>query len=82
MEELAKLLQENLGMSKDRSVKAAAISLEFVKERLPSTVLPQLNEIIDADEAVVGELLESALGDLAGDFSGLQGVGGEGPDTE
>ncbi len=73
-EQLAKLLQERVGLSEAISLQAAAVALAFVKEKLPPTIAPHFDSLMAGDS--VTDAVQDALGDkLGGALGGLFGGG-------
>ena len=82
MEELAKMLQSRLGLSEEQALKAAAISIGFLREKLPKNLAGTLDKLSSTRGPGMGKFIEGALGGLADDIGGMQGTAGKGEDTE
>lgn len=68
MDQIVALIVSKTGMSEDMARTAATIVLNFIKERLPESVQPMVDQIITSGKAPdsVGDLLGGALGGLFG----------------
>lgn len=70
--QLAKVLQERVGLSEEISLQAAAVALAFVKEKLPDSISPHFDALMAGDS--VGDAVKDVLGDKVG--GALGGLGG------
>lgn len=68
MDQIVAMIVEKTGMSEDMARTAATVVLNFIKQRLPESVQPMLDQIISTGKAPesVGDVLGGALGGLFG----------------
>lgn len=68
MDKLVAMIVEKTGMSEEMARTAATVVLNFIKERLPESVQPMIDQAITTGKAPesVGDVLGGALGGLFG----------------
>lgn len=68
MDQIVAMIVEKTGMSEEMARTAATVVLNFIKQRLPESVQPMLDQIVSTGKAPesVGDVLGGALGGLFG----------------
>lgn len=62
MDELIRRLTERVGLNEDQARKAAQTAIEFLKQRLPSSVAGQLDGVLGGGGSGAAGMAEKAAG--------------------